>query len=177
METIITTPKKSFILRDHKEMRAQEKLKQIPIPTSVVPGTPLISSIDFTIEDYFPDIGNFASNIKPQDGAILLQVQYQPKYMGLIATTDDTQKNEQYQRSLCKILAIGDNAFYSKTSGRKWVNLLPGDFVIAPSMQGRRLKTNHPTEDKSVIHVIICADSDIEASVQDPMVFIKGLAK
>lgn len=125
------------------------------------------------INELFPTVSELVDAVEPVDGQLLLQLQYEPKYVGAIALLDDTAQKHQLHKTCCKVVKIGTNAFVPKQNpnGRPWIDLGVGDFVLSPSMQGRRIRVPHPTLPDGQIHFIICNDVDIELKILNPVTF------
>lgn len=127
------------------------------------------------LDKIFPDMHWYTKVVQPLDGKVLLQVQYEDNRRGAIIVTDDFQEKEQLHRTMCKIVGIGEHAGYSKTTGRQWIKLAIGDYVLIPSMQGRRMRVVHPDNHDQLIHFVLCDDADIELRINNPETFYNTL--
>lgn len=120
----------------------------------------------------FPHLDVAVNNIEPMDDRVLLQIQHVPSYQGLIQRLDSDKEAEQFQRTLCKVISVGDNAFYSKATGRKWVDIKVGDYVIAPRTSGQRILLKHG---KDSVHLLIVEDSSILVRIHNPEQYLDNL--
>lgn len=127
------------------------------------------------LERLFPDITDIAANIEPLDDRVLLQIQCAPKTSSSIVLIDSVKEAEQFQRTLCKVINVGSNAFYSKATGRKWVDVNIGDYVIAPRTSGQRLLVEHPNKDELPIHLLLVEDVSVFVKINNPVDYLKNL--
>lgn len=140
-----------------------------------IPAT--IEAVDPRLAILFPDIQDIVDEIGPLDGRILMQLQYEPVQRGLIERISETVEADQFARTLSKVISMGEHAFYDKRTGRKWIDINPGDYVIAPSIQGKRIEVRHPSDSKAKIHLLVIDDVHIAIKIRNPLKYLNYLAR
>jgi co-chaperonin GroES (HSP10) len=127
------------------------------------------------INELFPDCSELVKDIEPLDGRVLLQMQCVSNKVGKILLTESTKKEFQYSKKLSKVVKKGEHAFYDTRSGRKWIDINTGDYVISPNIAGRVINFKHPHKEDTTILFVVVDDVHVELKVANPIDYLKNL--
>lgn len=127
------------------------------------------------LQELFPDMSEAINNIEPLDGHVLLQLQYVPQRTGKIYLSSEIRETEQYSKKFSKVVRVGENAFYTRTTGQKFANVKVGDYVIAPNIAGRIIKIKHPNDPEMAVSFVLTDDVHVEIKIHDPVTYLNDL--